>query len=80
MLSFEENRLVVARVLIASACKNVSGEKIEGGSPRKRIVCFRGEVCMLVADGHGARVYTTKGRFDADLSGDRSKVPLAVTP
>ena len=34
----------------------------------------------LVADGYGARVYATEGRFDADLSGDRSNVPLAVTP
>jgi hypothetical protein len=44
------------------------------------VVCFRGEEGLLVADGHGVGVYASKRRFDADLSGDVSNVPLAETP
>ena len=49
--------------------------RIDAGSPRKQIVCFRGEDVLLVSDGHSTRVYAAEGRFDADLSG-RCNVPL----
>ncbi len=34
---------------------------------------------MLVADGHGVRIYATEWRFNADLSGG-CNVPLAEAP
>ena len=36
-------------------------------------------IVLLVGEGHGGRVYASKGRFDADLSGG-CNVPLAETP
>ncbi len=54
--------------------------RIEAGARRgSRSFASAARIVLLVGDGHGARVYATEGRFDADLSRG-CNVPLAETP